>query len=141
MHNENLLLYLILLPFIGSMLAAMLPANARNAEAWLSGGVAIAAFIIVVCLYPWVADGGIVRYAIEWLPELGLNFTLRADGFAWMFSILITCIGFLVVLYARYYMSPKDPAPRFFSFLLAFMGAMQGMVISGNIILDRKSVV
>lgn len=135
MHNENLLLYLILLPFMGSMLAAMLPANARNAEAWLSGGVAIAAFIIVVCLYPWVADGGIVRYAIEWLPELGLNFTLRADGFAWMFSILITCIGFLVVLYARYYMSPKDPAPRFFSFLLAFMGAMQGMVISGNIIL------
>lgn len=135
MYKENLLLYLILLPFMGSVLAAMLPANARNAEAWLSGGVSIAAFVIVVCLYPWVADGEVVRYVIEWLPELGLNFTLRVDGFAWMFSILITGIGFLVVLYARYYMSPKDPVPRFFSFLLAFMGAMQGMVISGNIIL------
>ncbi len=135
MYKENLLLYLILLPFMGSILAAMLPANARNAEAWLSGGVSIAAFVIIVCLYPWVADGEVVRYVIEWLPELGLNFTLRVDGFAWMFSILITGIGFLVVLYARYYMSPKDPVPRFFSFLLAFMGAMQGMVISGNIIL------
>ncbi|SDZ12638.1 monovalent cation/H+ antiporter subunit A [Nitrosomonas sp. Nm58] len=135
MYKENLLLYLILLPFMGSVLAAMLPANARNAEAWLSGGVSIAAFVIVVCLYPWVADGEVVRYVIEWLPELGLNITLRVDGFAWMFSILITGIGFLVVLYARYYMSPKDPVPRFFSFLLAFMGAMQGMVISGNIIL------
>ncbi|MCW5617890.1 MAG: monovalent cation/H+ antiporter subunit A, partial [Nitrosomonas sp.] len=135
MSNENLLLYLILLPFMGSILAALLPANARNAEAWLSAGVAIAAFIIVICLYPWVTDGGVVRYTIAWLPELDLNFTLRADGFAWMFSVMITGIGFLVVLYARYYMSPKDPVPRFFSFLLAFMGAMQGMVISGNIIL------
>ncbi|WP_306802318.1 proton-conducting transporter transmembrane domain-containing protein, partial [Escherichia coli] len=43
-------------------------------------------------------------------------------------------IGTLVVLYARYYMSPADPVPRFFSFFLAFMGAMAGVVLSGNII-------
>ena len=54
------------------------------------------------------------------------------DGFAWLFSMLVTGIGVLVVLYARYYMSPKDPVPRFFSFLLAFMGAMLGVVIAGQ---------
>ncbi|RPI57460.1 MAG: monovalent cation/H+ antiporter subunit A, partial [Lysobacterales bacterium] len=43
-------------------------------------------------------------------------------------------IGTLVVLYARYYMSPQDPVPRFFSFLMAFMGAMLGTVLSGNLI-------
>src|SRR5690606_37085879 len=41
---------------------------------------------------------------------------------------------FLVVLYARYYMSAEDPVPRFFSFLLAFMGSMTGLVLSGNLI-------
>src|SRR5690606_1587416 len=46
----------------------------------------------------------------------------------------IAGIGLLVVLYARYYMSPDDPVPRFFSFLLAFMGAMLGVVLSGNLI-------
>jgi multicomponent K+:H+ antiporter subunit A len=56
------------------------------------------------------------------------------DGFSWLLAALITGIGFLVVLYARYYMSPADPAPRFFSFLLAFMGAMLGIVLSGNLI-------
>src|SRR5690606_7286356 len=30
--------------------------------------------------------------------------------------------------------SPQDPAPRFFAFFLAFMGAMLGVVMSGNII-------
>lgn len=135
MTDANLLLLMILLPFLGSAVAAMLPGDARNSEAWLSGMVAIAAFGIAAWLYPSVKDGGVVRRDVEWLPELGLNFTLRADGFAWMFSMLITGIGLLVVIYARYYMSPKDPVPRFFSFLLAFMGAMQGMVISGNLIL------
>src|SRR5690606_31086945 len=39
------------------------------------------------------------------------------------------------VIYTHYYMSPEDPVPRFFSFLQAFMGAMLGIVLSGNIIL------
>jgi NADH:ubiquinone oxidoreductase subunit 5 (subunit L)/multisubunit Na+/H+ antiporter MnhA subunit len=43
-------------------------------------------------------------------------------------------MGVLVVLYARYYMSPQDPVPRFFCFLMAFMGAMLGTVLSGNLI-------
>src|SRR6185437_14269162 len=33
-----------------------------------------------------------------------------------------------------YYMSPANPVPRFFSFLLAFMGAMLGIILSGNLI-------
>jgi multicomponent K+:H+ antiporter subunit A len=134
MTDANLLLLLILLPFMGSVMAATLPSNARNAEAWLSGGVTIIAFAITASLFPRVADGGVVLRVVEWVPSLGLSFSLRMDGFAWIFSLLITGIGFLVVLYARYYMSPKDPIPRFFSFLLAFMGAMQGLVISGNLI-------
>eukprot|EP01036_Dinobryon_divergens_P049480 gene49480-66290_t len=48
--------------------------------------------------------------------------------------MLVTSIGLLVILYARYYMGKDDPIPRFFSFLLAFMGAMAGVVLSGNII-------
>jgi multicomponent K+:H+ antiporter subunit A len=31
-------------------------------------------------------------------------------------------------------MSPQDPVPRFFAFLMAFMGAMLGTVLSGNLI-------
>ena len=69
-----------------------------------------------------------------WVPQFGLGFHLRMDGYAWMFALLVTGMGALVVLYARYYMSPADPVPRFFSFLLAFMGAMLGIVLSGNLI-------
>jgi multicomponent K+:H+ antiporter subunit A len=101
----------------------------------LAALVALSCLAIVIASYPQVSDGQVFRYHLEWIPQLGLNFMLRLDGFAWMFCMLICGIGFLVILYARYYMSEDDPVPRFFSFFLAFMGAMLGIVLSGNIIL------
>lgn len=128
------LIVLLLLPFIGSCLAALLPHNARNTESLLAGLVALVGTIQVALLYPLIAHGGVIREEFMWLPSLGLNFVLRMDGFAWLFSMLVLGIGTLVSLYARYYMSPDDPVPRFFAFFLAFMGAMLGLVISGNLI-------
>lgn len=128
------LIVLLLLPFIGSCLAALLPHNARNTESLLAGLVALVGTVQVALLYPQIAHGGVIREEFMWLPSLGLNFVLRLDGFAWLFSMLVLGIGTLVSLYARYYMSPDDPVPRFFAFFLAFMGAMLGLVISGNLI-------
>ncbi|MGE3784028.1 MAG: proton-conducting transporter membrane subunit, partial [Alphaproteobacteria bacterium] len=128
------LIAVLALPFLGSAAAAVLPSNARNAEAWLAGAVALVALALVAVGYPQIVDGGAIRYRAEWVPDLGLDFVLRLDGFAWVMAMLIAGIGFLVVLYARYYLSPANPLPRFFSFLLAFMGAMLGIVLSGNLI-------
>ncbi|MDB5870051.1 MAG: multisubunit potassium/proton antiporter, PhaB subunit / multisubunit potassium/proton antiporter [Polaromonas sp.] len=128
------LITLILLPFIGSLLAAVLPANARNAESTLAGLIALFCTVQAALYFPQIADGGVLRQEIEWLPALGLNLVIRLDGFAWMFCMLVLGIGALVVLYARYYMAPTDPVPRFFAFFLAFMGSMAGIVLSGNIV-------
>ncbi len=132
--TETLLLAILVIPFAASLVAAFFPTNARNAEAWLAGGTALSLAVLLSFLYPAVADGHIVRSEIDWVPAAGLAFVIRVDGFAWVFSLLITGVGFLVFLYARYYMSPDDPVPRFFSFLLAFMGSMLGIVLSGNLI-------
>ena len=128
------LITLIALPFLGSFLAALLPANARNAESTLAGLIALFCTVQAALYFPQIVDGGVLRQEIEWLPALGLNLVIRLDGFAWMFCMLVLGIGALVVLYARYYMSPSDPVPRFFSFFLAFMGSMVGIVLSGNLI-------
>ena len=129
-----LLLALLALPFAGAIAAAPLPATARNREAWLAGALALAVHALAWTAYPEMANGQVLRLDLAWLPALGLNFSLRLDGFAWVFVILVSGIGFLVVLYARYYLSPSDPVPRFFSFFLGFMGSMLGVVTSGNLI-------
>ncbi|MGN7292985.1 monovalent cation/H+ antiporter subunit A [Rhizobium sp. SAFR-030] len=131
-----LLVLLLALPFIGSLVSGLLlNTTSRDLPVFIAGGVALASLCLTTIAYAYVTSGNVLRFEAEWLPQLGLNFTLRMDGFAWIFSMLVTAIGFLVVLYARYYMGDDDPIPRFFSFLLAFMGAMLGIIISGNVIL------
>jgi multicomponent K+:H+ antiporter subunit A len=128
------LVTLLLVPFLGSLITALLPTRARTVLASWAGLVSTVAAVGVIRLFPQVRDGGVVRETIPWVPSAGLELVLRADGFAWMFAVLITVVGALVVLYARYYMSPKDPVARFYAFFLAFMGAMLGVVLSGNIV-------
>ncbi|RYH52574.1 MAG: monovalent cation/H+ antiporter subunit A, partial [Alcaligenaceae bacterium] len=134
MPQYTVLIALIVLPFAGSIVVALLPDSTRNAAAWLAGAIAITGIVIASTFYSSVLGGASVRHDIAWLPQFGLTFSLRLDGFAWAFAILITGIGALVMLYARYYISPSDPVARFFSLLLAFMGAMLGIALSGNLI-------
>ncbi|KQZ48912.1 cation:proton antiporter [Rhizobium sp. Root149] len=131
-----ILVLIVLLPFLGSLASAfILNTTSRDLPVAVAATVTACCLALCILAYPNVVDGNVLRFEAEWLPQFGLNFTLRMDGFAWIFSTLITAIGLLVVLYARYYMSEDDPIPRFFSFLLAFMGAMLGIVVSGNVIL------
>ncbi|MDY0008783.1 MAG: proton-conducting transporter membrane subunit, partial [Bdellovibrionales bacterium] len=131
--SESLLLFMMtLLPFAGALAAAFLPKHARNTAVGISFFVTIGGIVCALLLYPAVLAGP-VRHEIAWLPTLGLDLVLRLNGLSWVFAMLVLGIGMLVVLYARYYMSPQDPVPRFFCFLLAFMGAMLGVVMSGNL--------
>ncbi|MCB4822090.1 monovalent cation/H+ antiporter subunit A [Roseicella aerolata] len=134
MYDTLLLLALLGLPFAGAIAAGLLPTRARNVASALAGAVALAGLSLVWAAYPIVSAGGVLRADFAWMPMLGLHFVLRLDGFAWLFAGVVTGIGALVVLYARYYMSSDDPVPRFFAFLLAFMGAMMGVVVSGNLL-------
>jgi multicomponent K+:H+ antiporter subunit A len=126
--------WLVLLPFAAGALAAVLPTRARNWESLLAGGVAVLVAAGLASLYPRVAAGKVLVDSLAWLPSLGVTLTLRVDGFAWMFGMLVSGIGALVVLYARYYLSAADPAARFYALLLGFMGAMLGVVLSGNLV-------
>ena len=128
------LFLLLLLPFLGCVVAALLPTNARNLESLWAGAVALGVALPLALLYPELRDGGVLVERIDWLPSLGVNLVVRLDGFAWMFAMLVSAMGLLVIVYARYYLSADDPAARFYSLLLGFMGAMLGVVVSGNLV-------
>ena len=128
------LIFLILLPFMGSLLAAVLPANARNTESTLAGLIALFCTVQAALCFPQIVDGGVLRQEIERLPALGLNLVLRPDGFAWMFCMLI--LGHRLAggsVCALLHVADRS-GTALFSFFPAFMGAMTGIVLSGNII-------
>ncbi|MFP4611735.1 MAG: monovalent cation/H+ antiporter subunit A, partial [Thiohalophilus sp.] len=128
------LLGLVLTIFVGSMLAALVSRFGRLHAAWLSGVVVIVALIQLLFLMMPVIDDGITIERWSWIPTAGLDLVFRLDGLGLLFALLILGIGLLIVLYARYYLSERDCMGRFYAYLLLFMGAMLGIVLSENII-------
>lgn len=126
---------LLLLPFLVSVVLALTPRAGSAALAWLAASAPLLGLALLGTLTPAVLDGQILRSSHAWLPRIGLDFSLRLDGLAWMFALLVLGIGALVVMYARYYLSRQDSAARLYSYLLLFMGAMLGLVLAGNLLL------
>ena len=135
MNSSNLLPWLAALPFLAAVLLACVRNEQPRLAAWLAGLAAVWGCVALGMLAPAVFGGEVLRWSVDWLPALGLRFGLRMDGLALMFAMLVLGIGALVVLYAAYYLDPKDPPARFFSFLLLFMGAMLGVVLADNLVL------
>jgi multicomponent K+:H+ antiporter subunit A len=129
------LLALALLPWMAAAVVGCLPAASRRSVAWAAGVAALGVTALALHLAQPVFEGEVLKWSVPWLPALGIDFGFRMDGLAWLFTLLIGGIGALVVLYAAWYLDPKDPARRFYVFLLLFMGAMLGVVLADNLLL------
>ncbi len=129
-----MLLLLLLLPFAAALVAACMPGGSRDRPAAVAGVATLAALVLAIGQFGAIAAGGVPQMRFAWLPAFGVDILLRMDGLAWVFTVLVLGIGLLVLLYARYYMSKRDPVHRFYAYVMAFMGAMLGVVLSGNLI-------
>ena len=125
---------LVLLPFVGAFVALCMPGGSRTRPAAAAAIATLAALLLTIAQFGRIAGGEVLRMRAAWLPEAGLDLVWRMDGLAWLFSVIVLGIGLLVLVYARYYMSRDDPLARFFACMLAFMGSMLGVVLSGNLI-------
>lgn len=126
---------IVLLPFFASLVAAVLPRDTRNRESLLSLVTALACFILIASQTPhMLSSGEAIHERYEWIPSLDLAFAFRMDGLSYIFALIVSGMGALISLYARYYMDPADPRARFYAYFLIFMGSMLGLVLSGNVI-------
>ncbi|TVQ90030.1 MAG: monovalent cation/H+ antiporter subunit A [Deltaproteobacteria bacterium] len=129
------LLLVILIPLLGAMLPPLMMRWGRGASAGSAILVTLAALGAWGSMVPAALRGEGATFKLPWIPALGLNLSLTLDGLALLFSGLILGIGLLVVLYAKDYLYKSDPMGRFFAYLLLFMGAMLGVVLSANLLL------
>jgi len=133
--QTSLLPIIALLPFAGALLPGVMIRAGKNACAMFTAIPTLLALIMLGTLAPAVFRGEVLTFEIDWLPQLGLTFSFFLDGLGFMFAAMILGVGLLIELYARFYLSDKDPMGQFYTYLLLFQGAMLGIVLSDNILL------
>ncbi|MBT8161985.1 MULTISPECIES: Na+/H+ antiporter subunit A [Arthrobacter] len=82
------------------------------------------------------STGGAIEETMPWIPDLKLEFAFRMDVLAWVMSLLVLGVGTLVLVYcARYFKNKDADLGGFGAQLLAFAGAMFGLVTADDLLM------
>ena len=142
-----MLLLVVALPLAAALLLTLLaarPATPTAGSRDVAIGIALVATLsagaALVALAPGVFAGELPAVATAWLPPdiagAGADLGLRLDGLALLFATLVTGIGALVILYARYYLdSQRAGGPLLARPSWPSWAAMLGVVLSDNLLL------
>ena len=102
---------------------------------WPLALVLVALTGVVLAQVPQVlGEGRPIEFVRPWLPELGVELRLRMDGIGWLFTLLVTGIGALILAYSTRYF-PPGPRLGFYALMTLFAFAMTGLVLADDVVL------
>lgn len=122
----------LILPFLGAAAAPLLVRAMGHNAAWVLALVPAFIFYHFTGFLQPVAAGETISGGYAWIESLDTDFSWYIDGLSLTFALLISGIGTLIVLYSGGYLKGHAHHGRFFSFILMFMGAMQGLVLADS---------
>ena len=126
-------LWIVLLPFIAALFPIILQKQLRTIHTgWFVLPIPVIASIFFISKLSSL--GQTLFEKNNWMSRIGLNLNFKIDGISLLFALLISVIGMLVVFYSISYLSKREELGKFYTYLLLFMGAMFGVVLSDNIL-------
>jgi NADH-quinone oxidoreductase subunit L len=73
-----------------------------------------------------------LEYNVAWIPSLGINAGVLIDPLSILFAGLIAFFSLVIIIYSSGYMAGEEGLTRYYFFMLLFVGAMIGLVMSDN---------
>ncbi|MET1006249.1 MAG: Na+/H+ antiporter subunit A, partial [Propionibacteriaceae bacterium] len=125
---------LIAVHFGVACVAPLLLRLLRGRAFYLLALVPAAATVWLVAQAHTVLVGGVVSSSFSWIPSLGIDVSFRIGMLQWVLGLIVSGIGALVLFYCRFYFDDADPPLRTGAILVAFAGAMLGLVTSDDLI-------
>ncbi|GHC71920.1 monovalent cation/H+ antiporter subunit A [Nocardiopsis terrae] len=106
----------------------------RNAG-WPIAAVFLGLTLLVAAQAPQVLGSGEpLEFSRPWMPQIGVELHLRMDGLGWLFTMLVTGIGALIMAYSTRYFPPRRRFGFYFLMTL-FATAMSGLVLADDVVL------
>ncbi|MBD2862330.1 Na+/H+ antiporter subunit A [Paenibacillus oceani] len=126
----------VLIPFLWAAAVPLMRKWTRRLHVgWLIIPLPAVLFAYFIGQISEIGNQSYTLAALPWITSLHIYFTVYLDGLSLLFALLISGIGSLVVLYSIFYMDKqKEALGPFYIYLLLFMGAMLGVVLSDNLI-------
>ncbi|MEU2612063.1 Na+/H+ antiporter subunit A [Micromonospora sp. NPDC007271] len=130
------MLVLLILHLVAALLAPLLVGRWGPRACYPLALAPAATFGWAVAHTGTVRAGGAVVETYRWVGELQLDVALRVTTLSWLMLLLVGGVGALVLVYsARYFHAGSAGLARFAAVMVAFAGAMLGLVVSDDLLL------
>ncbi|KKG14482.1 monovalent cation/H+ antiporter subunit A [Methanosarcina sp. 2.H.T.1A.6] len=134
MDPFNAIVIAVFLPFILAWTLPVLYRVFKQRIGWISALIAFTCFVLNAQVIPYAMAGTPVKGSWDWLPAAGLSLDFYGDGMAVLLALIVSGVGVIIMSYSNGYMSTKEDLPRYYQWLLLFMGAMLGIAYTDNTI-------
>ncbi|UVS70284.1 NADH-quinone oxidoreductase subunit 5 family protein [Nitrososphaera viennensis] len=124
-----------ILPFAGAAIMPAIAKGSKKARDYIAVGFALASAVSAATLIPVALAGHEVHSQITWVSALGLKAGVLADPLAIAMTNIVAWIAFLIFVYSLGYMHGDRDLTRYWFFMLFFIGSMQLIVISDNLLM------
>ncbi|TRO52057.1 NADH-quinone oxidoreductase subunit L, partial [Candidatus Bathyarchaeota archaeon] len=124
------------IPFIGSLFVPLVAKIRRKSVGWYAVFIIILSVTCTLSLITSVLNshGEPQVYSLPWMSALDINLSVLIDPLSTMMANIAACIGLLIMIYSVNYMEKEKATPRFFFFMLLFVGGMLGLVMANNLL-------
>ena len=127
-----------ILPFIGAAIIAGVARAGIKIRDYTAVGLALASAISATTLLPLLASSfpdNEIHSQITWISTLGIKAGVLADPLSIIMTNLVAWVSFLIFVYSTGYMHGDRDLTRFWFFMLFFIGSMQLIVLSDNLLM------
>ncbi|MDQ4022725.1 MAG: NADH-quinone oxidoreductase subunit L [Thermoproteota archaeon] len=124
-----------ILPFVGAAIIAGVARVANKATNYAAVGFALASAISATTLIPMGLAGEEIHSQISWISSINLKAGVLADPLSVIMTNLVAWISFLIFVYSIGYMHGDKDLTRYWFFMLFFIGSMQLIVLSDNLLM------
>ncbi|WP_313089567.1 NADH-quinone oxidoreductase subunit L [Pseudomonas sp.] len=139
----NLLFLTFVFPLLGYFLLAFTRGRMSETLAAIIGvgSVGLSALIAALCIWQFntapPAGGVFTQHLWQWLDVEGFRvaFGLHLDGLSLTMLGVVTGVGFLIHLFASWYMRGEEGYSRFFAYTNLFIFSMLLLVLGDNLLL------
>lgn len=120
------------LPWLGAVAVWLVGDERPRIQQNLASAVSVAAALVSLTLPLHASDA--IELRIPMGGAFG-DFTLLPDGLGVYLTVVASVVGCLTVIYSRDYMHAEGQLSRYYALVLLFIGAMDGLVLSGSLLL------
>ena len=132
---------IFVLPFVGALVTVSLRKAGRLGDYAAAAFSFLSAVFATTMVLPLLEGQTLtvnsvppLATSVPWISGLGITFGVLTDPYTAVLTSVIAWVSFLIVLYSLEYMKDDQGHNRYFFFITLFIGSMQLIILSDNLL-------